>query len=117
MRFEPVINAQIVGTLAAALLTTLVAFNVPITEDQRNALLALVAAVSAIFWGTAVVARNNVYPEAKVDKLIEEAKVAGEHEAMLKMSAAPMAYGRPMIDPSYPGQGVFSSSPLTEEGV
>lgn len=81
-KFEPVLNAQIISTFVAAIITCLVAFNVPITEDQRNALLGLVAAVCAIFFGGAVIARSNVVPVAKVERIESEAMARGAQNAL-----------------------------------
>ena|SRR5215207_5662965 len=90
MKFEPVLNAQIISTFVAAIIACLVAFNVPITNDQRIALLSLVGAICAIFFGGAVVARNNVYPVEKVeDEIVPEAFRAGINSARLGDAASP----------------------------
>lgn len=99
MKFEPVINRAVVSTLAAAILTTLVAFNVPITSDQRTALLGLVAAVCAIFFGGAIVARSEVYPVDKVEqKIIPMAKQEGKLEGIQET----WALATPMMGPAAP---------------
>ena len=69
-KYEPLINASTVSSIVSAVLAAAVAFNVPITDDQRNALLALVVAIGAIFWTGTVVARNQVTPVDKVEENI-----------------------------------------------
>lgn len=83
-KFEPVLNSFTISALVAAAITCAVAFNVPITEEQRNALLGLVAAVCVIFGLGATVARNNVYPVDKVeDEIVPEAFRAGINSSRL----------------------------------
>lgn len=72
-KFEPVLNATILSAGATAIITCLVAFNVPITNDQRGALLGLVGVIIAIFFGGGVIARSNVVPVAKVERIQAEA--------------------------------------------
>lgn len=69
-KFEPLLNAYTITALASAILTVAVAFNVPITPDERDALLGLVAAVIGIFGLGVVAARNVVTPVAKVQSNI-----------------------------------------------
>lgn len=83
-KFEPVLNSFTISALVTAVITVAVAFNVPITEEQRNALLGLVAAVCIIFGLGATVARNNVYPVDRVeDEIVPEAFRAGVNHAQL----------------------------------
>jgi hypothetical protein len=90
-KFEPVINAQILSAFVSAIITCLVAFNVPITQDQRNALLALAGVIIAIFFGGGVIARSNVTPNAKVERLINEAKIEGAQNLAAHLGGAPPA--------------------------
>lgn len=65
-KFEPLLNAQTISAVASAIITVLVAFNAPITTEQRDALLLLVGAIIAIFGLGTVAARNAVTPTEKV---------------------------------------------------
>jgi hypothetical protein len=69
-KFEPILTATTLSSIVSAVLAVAVAFNVPITEEQRNALLGLVAVVGAIFWGAAAYSRNQVTPIEKVKENI-----------------------------------------------
>lgn len=83
-KFEPVLNSFTISTLVTAVIAVCVAFNVPITDEQRNALLALVAAICVVFGLGATVARNNVYPVEKVeDEIVPEAFRAGVNSSRL----------------------------------
>lgn len=71
MRTEP---SVIVGTItgaAAAVIAVLVAFGVPITDDQRTALLGLVAVLAPVI--AAVIIRGKVYAPETVQRLVREA--------------------------------------------
>ncbi len=78
---EPVLISGVV----AALLTLLAAFGVPLANDQRESILAFVAAALAV--AGAVVARSQVTPTGKALKLREAAfeagTKAGERAALL----------------------------------
>lgn len=69
MRLEPVLITQLI----AAVLALAVAFGVPVTDDQRRAILEVVGIVVALFLGGAVVARSKAYAPATVDRLAEVA--------------------------------------------
>lgn len=94
-KFEPVLNAQILSAFVAAIITALVAFNVPITEDQRNALLGLAGVIIAIFFGGGVIARSNVVPVAKVERLEQEAMARGAQNAL--SGQGPTGYMRGVV--------------------
>jgi hypothetical protein len=68
MAIEPVM----VTNLVAALMALLVAFNVPLTDDQRQAVMQLVGAIVAIYLGSALVARSRVYSPATVARMMHE---------------------------------------------
>ena len=69
MSSEPVISTALVTALVTAVLGALVAFGVPLSDDQRNAILGLTAALMAIIVGSGVFARNFVYSRDSVQEL------------------------------------------------
>ena len=69
MNLEPVLFTQLV----AAVLALAVAFGVPVTEEQRQAILQVVGIVVAIFLGGAVVARSKAYAPNTVQRIAAEA--------------------------------------------
>ena len=71
METEPVL----ISNLVAAVLAVAVAFNAPISQGQQQAIMALVAAIVAIFMGGAIVARNRVYSPATMRRIVAEAEV------------------------------------------
>ena len=74
MQIEPVL----VSNLVAAVIALAVAFNAPITQGQQQAIMALVAAIVAIFMGGAVVARNRVYSPATMKRIVSELEAEPE---------------------------------------
>ena len=64
MRFEPVLIVQLVG----AGLALAAAFGLPVTEEQRQAVLAFAAVVVAIMAGQGVVTRAFVWSEAGMER-------------------------------------------------
>lgn len=60
MKSEPVVTVASITAAVAALIGVLVAFGVPLTDDQQKALLALVAVVAPLV--AAVIARRKVTP-------------------------------------------------------
>ena len=73
MDVEPVL----VSNLVAAAIAVAVAFGAPITQEQQQAVLGLVAVIVAIFFGGAVVARNRVYSPRTMRRIVGEVE-AGE---------------------------------------
>lgn len=69
MQTEPVFSTALVSALVTAVLGALVAFGVPVTQDQQNAILGLTGAVCAIIVGSGLFARNFTYSRASVEKL------------------------------------------------
>jgi hypothetical protein len=65
MRWEPVINSAIIQALVTAVLGVVIAFGIPVAEDQKEAILTLTAVVCGIILGGGVVTRSTVTP---VDK-------------------------------------------------
>lgn len=84
MNLEPVLFTQLV----AALLALAVAFGVPVTEEQRQAILQVVGIVVAIFLGGAVVARSKAFAPATVDRLTAEAYEQGIQVGEFRKGAA-----------------------------
>lgn len=85
MQFEPVLITQ----LCAAILALAIAFGVPITDDQRQAVLQVVTIVVTIFLGGAMVARSKAYAPNTVDRLTTDAYRKGYEAAVFKMEAKP----------------------------
>ena len=69
MRNEPLVNVATVTAAAAALIGLLVAFGVPLTEDQEKALLGVVA-IAAPFV-VAYFGRKRVTPTAKAKRAVD----------------------------------------------
>jgi len=65
MKFEPVAVVQVIG----AALALFVAFGMPVTDEQREAILAFAGIVAAIMAGQAVAARSFVWSKASVEKI------------------------------------------------
>lgn len=60
MKREPVLTVGGIGAAAAAVLALLVAFGVPLTDDQQTAILGVVAVIAPVV--VAVIARRFVTP-------------------------------------------------------
>lgn len=60
MKREPVLTVGGIGAAAAAILALLVAFGVPLTDDQQTAILGVVAVAAPVI--VAVIARRFVTP-------------------------------------------------------
>ena len=73
MDIEPVV----VSNLVAAIIALAVAFNAPISQGQQQAIMGLVAAIVAIYFGSAIVARNRVYSPRTMRRIVGEVE-AGE---------------------------------------
>ena len=84
MSLEPVLVTQLV----AAILALAVAFGVPVTDEQRQAILQVVGIVVSIFLGGAVIARSRAVAPATVDRLTAEAYEQGVQVGELKGKAA-----------------------------
>jgi hypothetical protein len=68
---EPAITAGTVTALVAAVLALVAAFGLPLTEQQRDAILGLVAVVAPI--AVALLVRPQVTPNKKADVRVMEA--------------------------------------------
>lgn len=73
MQVEPVLVTQLV----AALLALAVAFGIPVSDEQRQAILQVVGIVVSIFLGGAVVARSQAWAPASVDRATQMAYEQG----------------------------------------
>jgi len=71
---EPLFNRALVVTVATLILDAVVAFGVPISNDQRAAIIAVVSVIAPIV--LAAWARSHVYSPAKVVQLVEAAKTS-----------------------------------------
>jgi len=70
---EPVVTPAVVSAVAAALVAVVVAFGLPLTQDQTAAILGLVAVAAPVV--SAVVARRWAYAPRTVRRLTGRAEV------------------------------------------
>lgn len=71
---EPLLTVGTIGTVVASALVLLVAFGAPLTEEQRAAVLALVAALAPVI--TAWIGRSKVFSPHTVARMLIAAKAA-----------------------------------------
>ena len=64
MKYEPLISVSSIVAAATAIIALLVAFGVPLTEDQKVAILGLVGVIAPVI--VALVTRGKVTPNAAV---------------------------------------------------
>ena len=64
MKYEPLISVSSIVAAATAVIALLVAFGVPLTEDQKVAILGLVGVIAPVI--VALVTRGKVTPNAAV---------------------------------------------------
>ena len=64
MKYEPLISISSIVAAATAIIALLVAFGVPLTEDQKVAILGLVGVIAPVI--VALVTRGRVTPNAAV---------------------------------------------------
>lgn len=64
------VEAVMVSQLIAAILMLLVAFGVPMTEQQRQAVMQVIGAVLPILVAAGVLARSQVWSRSSVEKII-----------------------------------------------
>ena len=64
MKYEPLISISSIVAAATAIIALLVAFGVPLTEDQKVAILGLVGVIAPVI--VALVTRGKVTPNAAV---------------------------------------------------
>lgn len=83
MQVEPVLVTQLV----AAILALAVAFGVPVTDEQRQAILQVVGIVVSIFLGGAVIARSKAWAPASVERATAEAYEQGIKAAEFRNGA------------------------------
>lgn len=91
-RFEPVLNATTVGAFISALVTLLVAFKVPLTEEQQAAIIGMGGVIIAIFFISGATARNAVTPTAKVvDNIIPLVPAIKQPVALARLQSGKVA--------------------------
>lgn len=73
MNKEPAVIVNAVTAFITAAIGVLVAFGVDVTEDQRNAILGLVAAISTLILIAGPIIRQYVTPVEKAEAKIDEA--------------------------------------------
>ena len=81
MNREPVAIIGALTAAVAAVLGLLVAFGLPITEEQQSAILAAIGPVAALIVGAAFLIRSKVYAPATVEKIAADAHKDGVEEA------------------------------------
>lgn len=69
---EPLVTRAVVTTVATLVVDAVVAFGVPISNDQRAAVIAVISVVAPL--ALAAWARHHVFSPAKVVQLVEAAK-------------------------------------------
>jgi len=94
---EPALAAGICS-LAAAVVAVLIAFNVPVTTQQRDAILGLAAVVAPML--AAVLVRANVVPVKKVNEKVSAAVDAAVVSVAAAQIATPVA--PPPVVPAIP---------------
>jgi len=65
VKFEPIVIVKLIG----AALSLVVAFGLPVTDDQREAILTFAGIVAVIMAGEAFAARSFVWSKASVEKI------------------------------------------------
>ena len=73
-RYEPVVITNVITGLVTAFIVLFIAFGVPITEEQKAAILTLVSGLALVI--ATYVARDKVTPMAK----LEDKNIKDEHE-------------------------------------
>lgn len=84
MQREPVLVTQLV----AALMALAIAFGVPISDDQRAAVIEVVSIIVLIYLGGAFVARSKVWSPHSVAELRAAAEQADREAAALREQLA-----------------------------
>lgn len=76
MKFEPVLINQLI----ASGLSLVVAFGLPVSDDQRQAILQFAGVVIAIFLGGGLISRAMVWSPASVEREVTEAYYSGKED-------------------------------------
>lgn len=65
------IEAVMVSQLIAAIMAAFVAFGLPMTQEQRDAVLKVVGAIVPILAATGLLARSNVWSRNSVQRIVD----------------------------------------------
>ena len=79
MKYEPLISVSSIVAAATAVVALLVAFGVPLTEDQKVAILGLVGVIAPVI--VALVTRGRVTPNAAVVEGLDSSGIVYAGEA------------------------------------
>ena len=79
MKYEPLISVSSIVAAATAVVALLVAFGVPLTEDQKVAILGLVGVIAPVI--VALVTRGKVTPNAAVVEVLDGSGIVYAGEA------------------------------------
>ena len=79
MKYEPLISVSSIVAAATAVVALLVAFGVPLTEDQKVAILGLVGVLAPVI--VALVTRGKVTPNAAVVEVLNGSGIVYAGEA------------------------------------
>ena len=79
MKYEPLISVSSIVAAATAVVALLVAFGVPLTEDQKVAILGLVGVIAPVI--VALVTRGKVTPNAAVVEVLNGSGIVYAGEA------------------------------------
>lgn len=85
-----VITAAVTGVIAAVA-GLLVAFNIPITEDQKNAIISTVVAFSILIVAVGPIIRTFVWSKSSVNRIANTQYAAGLDDASQPLVPSPPA--------------------------
>lgn len=77
MQKEPALTVAVVVGFIGAVVTLLTAFNIDISEDQRNAIVGMVAPTFAFVVGVGAIVRQFVYAPKTVERIADAQYAAG----------------------------------------
>jgi hypothetical protein len=69
---EPALTVGAITGTISAVVALLVAFGLPVTQEQQNALIALAGALFVLIPGVSAIIRGLVYSPNTVDNIVEE---------------------------------------------
>lgn len=81
---EPVFTAGFIVALTTAVVAVAVAWGFPLTDEQRQAILGVVALAAP--FAVALLARQHVVPVAKLESVIAEERVQAAEQARYRAS-------------------------------
>lgn len=85
-----VITTAVTGAIAAVI-GLLVAFNISVTDDQKNAIVSTVVAFSVLIVAVGPVIRSQVFSKSSVDRIANTQYVAGLNDAVQPQVPTPPA--------------------------